>query len=348
MVIYLMELLEGMKMINLSERFNKLIDSLKEKNADETSLFEAIHFQRPYIFIAITWPTLQRCMYIDITDEEWNAEQLKSFPRWRGLDIRKEYFTSIGRLKNKTMLVITQDVENSEEIFEQVLQNLLEHIVVEAELPLYTLIYEVLDRWHNFFKRKFSKRLTIEEEMGLFGELYYIDKWLDIFPNSPPLIINDWKGPLKNRIDIVKKAQGIEIKTISPKIRDEIKISNEKQLETNAVINDLTLYILKMEVSDSVGQTLQELVDRVIGKIQSRAPSLVVKFKDLLLSIGVVDNEYIDNYFYVHEELAYKVVGEFPRIISNQLPIGITNVSYSIDLSHCKKYEVEVEEAFIC
>ena len=216
--------------------------------------------------------------------------------------------------------------------------------MIEEELPLYTVIYGVLDRWHNFFRRKRDAKLTLEEEMGLFGELFYINRWLEFFPQEPPLIIKDWKGPLKNRIDFVSKNTGIEIKTITPKIRDEIKISNEKQLEINQVIDTLFLYVLKIEVNDSIGNSLRNMIEKIEEQLIHRAPSLAVKFKDLLLEVGVDSMDYDKNLFFVHEELAYNATEKFPKITTKDLPIGITNISYTINLSNCNDFRVMVED----
>ncbi|WP_144561565.1 PD-(D/E)XK motif protein [Bacillus mycoides] len=333
-------------MINISEKFKLLIEQSKNEESDDIYSLEPIYFQKPFILIGIDLLNLQRRIYVDITNENWDEEQLKSFPKWRGIDIGQEYFSQVGPLKEKNFLVISQIVEDGEEIFERVLQNLVDHILIEEELPLYTVVYEVLDRWHNFFKRKWDSKLTLEEEMGLFGELYYINKWLENFPQEPPLIIKDWKGPLKNRIDFMSKNSGVEIKTVAPKIRDEIKISNEKQLELNPVTDTLFLYVLKIEVNDSVGKSLQNIIEVIEEQLIERAPSLAVKFKDLLLEVGVMSEDYDENYFFVHEELAYNATEKFPKLTSNNLPLGITNVSYSIDLSHCKSFKVSLEDVF--
>lgn len=333
-------------MINITEKFKLLIEQSENEESDEIYRLEPIYFQSPFILIGLDLINLQRRIYIDITSENWDADQLKSFPKWRGIEIGQEYFSQIGPLKDKNFLVISQIVEDSEEIFEQVLQNLVDHILIEEELPLYTIVYEVLDRWHNFFKRKWDAKLTLEEEMGLFGELYYINRWLEFFPQEPPLIIKDWKGPLKNRIDFVSKNSGVEIKTVAPKIRDEIKISNEKQLELNPVIETLFLYVLKIEVNDSTGKSLRDLIEIIEEQLIDRAPSLAVKFKELLLEVGVMSEDYDKNYFFVHEELAYIASEKFPKLTSKNLPTGITNVSYSIDLSHCKSFKVSLESIF--
>lgn len=333
-------------MINISEKFKLLIDRTKNEESDDIYRLEPVYFQKPFILIGVDLLNLQRRIYVDITNETWDEDQLKSFPKWRGIDIGQEYFAKIGPLKDKNFLVISQIVEDGEEIFERVLQNLVDHILVEVDSPLYTVVYEVLDRWHNFFKRKWNSRLNPEEEMGLFGELYYINKWLEKFPDEPPLIIKDWKGPLKNRIDFVSKNSGVEIKTVAPKIRNEIKISNEKQLELNPVTDKLFLFVLKVEVNDAVGKSLRSIIEVIDEQLIERAPSLAVKFKDLLLEVGVMGEEYDENYFFVHEELAYLVNADFPKLTSENLPIGITNVSYSIDLSHCNSFKVSVEDIF--
>ncbi|WP_066392256.1 PD-(D/E)XK motif protein [Neobacillus mesonae] len=333
-------------MINITERFRLLIEQSKNEESEDIYRLEPIYFQEPFLLIGIDLINLQRRIYIDITSENWEEEQLKSFPKWRGIDIGQEYFSQIGPLKEKNFLVISQIVEDSEEIFERVLQNLVDHILMKEELSLYTVVYKVLDRWHNFFKKKWDTKLTIEEEMGLFGELYYINKWLEFFPQEPPLIVKDWKGPLKNRIDFVSKKGGVEIKTVTPKIRDEIKISNEKQLEINPVIDTLFLYVLKVEVNDSTGNSLQNMIETIEEQLVNRAPSLAVKFKDLLLEAGVISDDYDKNYFFVHEELGYIATEEFPKLTSKNLPTGINNVSYSIDLSHCKSFKVPIDDVF--
>lgn len=333
-------------MLNIAETFQNLMKQTENDSSKDMYKLQAVHFEHPFILIGIDLMVSERRIYIDCTKELWSEEQLSAFPKWRGLSINQEFFAQLGPLREKNFLVISQEIEESEEIFEKILQNLVDHILSGEDKPLFTTIYEVLDRWHNFFLRKKDFRLTPEEQRGVFGELYYIRKWLGTFPDEPPLIISYWKGPTKNRIDFVKNDFAVEIKTIVPKIREDVKIANEKQLELNPVINKLYLYVIEIEPNESDGKTIQQLMDEIRQILLIKAPSILVKFNDLLLDLGITDEIYNDTLYFVHKENAYKVTSDFPKITSDILPVGVSNVSYSIDLSHCINFQVSIDRVY--
>lgn len=333
-------------MINITEAFQNLMEQAEKEKNEEVYKLKTINYSSPIMMIGIDFISKERRIYIDISEENWNADQMKSFPKWKGLSVSNDYFEQIGPLKDKTFLNIAQDEKGSEEIFEKVLQNLVDHIFINEEKPLFTIIYEVLDRWHNFFRFKTNKKLSLEEQMGVFGELYYLQKWLNKFSDEPPLIIDAWKGPTKHRIDFVKKSIGIEIKTASPKIHEGIRISNEQQLELTNVIKKIYLYVLTIEDTQSEGNTIQDLIDSIRIQLNERSQTSLVRFNDLLLSLYILDDVYNDINFYIHKEETFEVKDNFPRILSDNLPVGVSNVSYTIDLSHCLEYKVETEKVY--
>ncbi|KOS67709.1 hypothetical protein AEA09_03475 [Lysinibacillus contaminans] len=333
-------------MINITEAFRKLIDQAETAQNEEVYKLKTIQFNEPIMMIGIDLITKERRIYIDITDENWNDDQMKSFPKWKGVSVTKEFFEKIGPLKEKVFLIIAQDDEGSEEIFEKLLQSLVDHILINEDQPLSTVIYGVLDRWHNFFRFKSNIRLSLEEQMGVFGELYYIDSWLRKFEDEPPLIIDAWKGPTRHRVDFVKKNIGVEIKTTSPKIHDGIRISNETQLELSDVIQKIYLYVLKIEDTQSDGLSIQNLMDSIRSQLNARSQTGLVRFNDFLLELYILDGIYNDIFFYIHNEEAYEVTEQFPKITRNDLPVGVSNVSYSIDLSHCIDYKIETDKVY--
>ena len=125
---------------------------------------------------------------------------------------------------------------------------------------------------------------------------------MERFPNQPPLLIENWEGPTSGRIDFKNHKYGVEIKTSTEGLRKEIKISNEKQLSLTDTVRNLYLYVCFIEINQTEGATLQEIVDRIREILVERSQRLLLRFNDLLLEMGFKDGEYVDKLFFVHEE----------------------------------------------
>ena len=82
----------------------------------------------------------------------------------------------------------------------------------------------------------------------------------------------------------------------------KIKISNEKQLSLTDTVRNLYLYVCFIEIDQTEGATLQEIVDRIREILVERSQRLLLRFNDLLLEMGFKDGEYVDKLFFVHEE----------------------------------------------
>lgn len=333
-------------MTKVTEAFNELLTQIDPSESEAIYKLKTIHFKKPCIMIGVDSLTKERRLYIDITQENWPKDKMKTFPKWRGLTVKEEFHQKIGPLKEKIMLVLYQEPDQSIEIFDNVMQSIYDNIINNLQEDLFSTLYTVLDQWKNFFMRKRDGKLTLEEQMGLYGELFYFRTWLNKFPDAPPTIIDYWKGPLMNRIDYVASKTGVEIKTISPKIRDEIRVSSERQLELTPIIKNLFLYILRVEISDIEGESLFDILTDIINNLSTRAPSTIVSLENLLLELRFIKEDYTQNKFTLLEELAYKVDDNFPKLTSNMLPKGISYVSYSVDLSHCENFKVDVEDVY--
>ena len=332
--------------MTITEAFNELLTQVDHYESEVIYKLKTVHFKKPFIMIGIDSITKERRLYIDITLENWPKDKMKTFPKWRGLTVKEELHSKIGPLKERKMLVLYQEPEQSIEIFDNVMQSIYDNIIHNLNEDLFSTVYTILDQWKNFFMRKRGGKLSLEEQMGLFGELSFFRVWLNKFPDALPTIIDYWKGPLMNRIDFVAAKTGIEIKTICPKIREDIRISSERQLELTPIINNLYLYVLKVEISDTEGESLFDILSDIINILRSRAPSSIVSLENLLLELRIIKEDYTENKFSILEDLAYKVDDTFPKITSNLLPKGISFVSYSVDLSHCESFKVNSQELF--
>ncbi|MGE6578901.1 PD-(D/E)XK motif protein [Paenibacillus xylanexedens] len=333
-------------MKNITDAFNELMIQIDPSESEAIYKLKTIHFKKPCLMIGIDSLTKERRLYIDVTQENWSKEKMRTFPKWRGLTIKEEFHKKIGPLTEKKMLVLYQESDQSIEIFDNVIQSIYDNIIHNSEEDLFSTLYTVLDQWKNFFMRKRESKLTLEEQMGLYGELYFFRAWLNKFSDAPPTIIDHWKGPLMNRIDYVAAKTGVEIKTICPKIREDIRISNERQLELTPIIKNLYLYVLRVEISDVEGESLFNLLTDIIDSLSKRAPSTIVSLENLLLELRIIKEDYTENKFSVLEDLAYKVNDDFPKLTPNMLPKGVSYVSYSVDLSHCEEFKVNSQDVY--
>ncbi|MEK5547460.1 PD-(D/E)XK motif protein [Paenibacillus sp. FSL L8-0689] len=334
-------------MVNLKLEFEQMIKELDSQSQQEVYKLRVLTAERPILFAGLDTVNMNRQLYIDLGFEPWEPDQLKALPKWRGLSIKVDYYEKLALLKGHYFLVLRQESEHGTDIFEVVLQNVVDHLMArEQNESVFTVVYKVLDRWRIFFQKGGYRKLTEEQQRGLFGELWYIKEWLNQFPTAPPLIIEQWEGPTSGRIDFKHSNRGVEIKTAINKLTKTIKISNENQLRLTKAVSSIYLYVCFIEPSKTHGVSLQALVNEVQNSIASRSDRMLLKFNDLLEDLRFKEEDYTDDFFFVDKVEVYEAAMNFPRILQEDLPKGISHVSYSIDLTHCMEFKREVDEVF--
>ncbi|MGD6878408.1 PD-(D/E)XK motif protein [Bacillus infantis] len=333
-------------MLNLKIEFEQMIQELKNQDDSEVYKLNVLTYESPVMFAGIDPANHHRQLYIDLGTEAWDDSQERALPKWRGMSVKVEYFEKLFLLKEHYFLVIRQEDEQSPEIFDVVLQNLAEHLIAEKEESLFSTVYKVLDRWRTFFLRGGFKRLSDEQQRGLFGELWFINEWLDKHPGQPPLIIEQWEGPTKGRIDFKGSRCGLEIKTVIDKLSKTIKISNENQLKLNDAVSSIYLYVCFLEQSRTHGISLQDLARDVRAKLAKRSERIALIYSDLMTDLGFREEEYGDTLFFVEKTEVYQAGEDFPRLLKEHLPKGISHVSYNIDLTHCSEYEKDPDDIY--
>lgn len=298
------------------------------------------------IFMAYDISRDLRTIYIHIGESPWEEDQVNALPKWIGALVKMEYIKQLGPLKNQYFLAITQGDQEFGDLFETVIQNLMDNLSISQNEELFTIVYKVFERWKSFFKRGGYKKLTEEQQRGLFGELRLINDWIEINDRQPPLLIDSWLGPTKGRLDFVTQRTGVEIKTSLEKLTKSVRISNEQQLQETEAVRDIYLYVYFIEPSKTHGISLDEIIEIVKDKLSQFSQGLVVKFDELLQGLGYKQGDYSDIKYNIIREEAYKISQGFPRINKSDLALGISNVSYSIDLTHCEDYKISIEDIY--
>jgi len=194
-----------------------------------------------------------------------------------------------------------------------------------------TKTLNVISKWKKLFDKINFSGLTIEQQKGLIGELLFINHLLDN-KKTVASILNAWTGPDFDDKDFIFNSVGIEVKLTSSK-NPKIKITNERQLDTQN-LSELFLILYTTEEVKANGFSLNSLIEQVRQKISSNFDELKF-FNDRLLLIGYFeeDSENYNKLFSLKKTFCFTVNPDFPRIIKSQIPLGVYNTSYFIEIS---------------
>ena len=129
---------------------------------------------------------------------------------------------------------------------------------VDPEMAINSLIKRIV-HWASFFDKYPNGVLCITDQVGLYGELYFIQLFLD---KGFPEIISKWKGPESSTKDFVFDKFAVEIKTTKRDDNNRIRISDENQLD-NSGFDKLILCYLIISEDPFDGYTIPELVEHI-------------------------------------------------------------------------------------
>jgi len=189
-------------------------------------------------------------------------------------------------------------------------------------------------RWQEMFKRGKSNILTESEIRGLFGELHVLERLIYHNNYDHHTILTSWIGSEQSDQDFVFPDFALEVKTL-PHNQTSIRISSENQLD----LSHKSLYLICLQlVLEQSGQSLNDLEKRIIHLIKDE--NLIALFHHKLSLRGYISIPQYDEYrFTIHQASSFHVVDEFPAIRKSLLPIGISNVSYSIALDSLTQFQ---------
>lgn len=226
-----------------------------------------------------------------------------------------------------------------EDIFTAFVENLIEEIrdclSNSQALPI---IGKVILKWKKLFDRASFSGLTPEQQKGIFGELLLMDELLQLgYP--PQEIIEAWTGPAFSDQDYDFGHTRIEVKMTTAK-NPLLTITSERQLRN---IPDTRLYLIlyTADISRGAGLSLPDLVAK-ISRVLEVGP-LVEVFSTKLISGGynAADEEFYTQSYIVNRQRLFTIIDGFPRLQVEDLPPGVMNVAYKIELSACEPYKLD-------
>ncbi|WP_445713293.1 PD-(D/E)XK motif protein [Flavobacterium sp.] len=302
---------------------------------DEIIIKTQLEHVKPFKCFAATNHITGNHLYIFETSKNAKFPEFKNF-KFKGL------FIEIFEFEDAKELHIYLLDNQLKDIFSLFIENIVEEIsksVTENDALVETS--NVVLKWKKLFDKINFQGLTIERQKGLIGELLLFNSLLDE-EYSIDALLESWTGPDYNDKDFRFGSFGIEVKLTSSKV-PKVKISSERQLDNeNLTKLYLVLYVVE-EVKDK-GFSLNSIIEQIRTKINNNQNALKF-FNERLLLVGYFDEDF-ENYkrqYAFRKRNFYEVISDFPRLVASDLPIGLFDTKYNIELSAIDQFLVSNE-----
>jgi len=258
----------------------------------------------------------------------------------RGLEISTDELTVGGSASQKYIRLLCNDPAHHS-TFTALCNSIVAAIGADPNEPKAAVV-RCLERWRSFWAVDQSG-LTPEQALGLFGELWFLHRWL-----GPPSVsrLSRWQGPLGARHDFQWPVASVEVKA-SASNSGSSPVHFMASLEQLADAEAGQLYLFSLHVADDnlAANSLPLMVERITADLANdqEAASL---FSDRLARAGYNPAEsgrYMRPLRVLGEGL-YRVVDSFPRLttasFSPSLPTGIGDVSYRLSMDACAPWRI--------
>ncbi len=288
----------------------------------------------PDVFIGLRRSEKLRCIALKIK----NTTTI-NLTRYSNLkDIRPELMPD-ERDNSKVYLLILLKNSQHEDVFATLCEDLINGIAeIQGEEKVVKELLNRLEIWKSLFDKATSEGLTPEEQRGLYGELYFLNKWIANIGDCSKCI-QSWVGAEKAIRDFQFSDWALEVKTTHGNNHQKIQINSERQLDT-ANLSTLLLLHLSLEAQQQNGETLNQLVNEIIEALSTDIISQT-QFRSKLLHAGYFNHHrllYDNTGYHIRQVNYYLVSKDFPRIEEKDIRKGVGDGTYSIILSEYKGY----------
>jgi hypothetical protein len=321
------------------ERIKEIWNQLEADKTDSTGLFKTRYTFNSVceLYLGLLTPSNTRCLLLRFPIRAFRNLQIDK--KMKGLRFE---ITEDAQNKSFVFLNLILINKSDAEIFDVLLSDIISSITaLTDEQSILKGFLNRVETWRNLFDKLDAAGLSAESQMGLFGELYFLKKWL-LLSDDKKNCIKSWGGPDNTIRDFQNKTWGLEVKTTQTNNHQKLQISSERQLDTTTLEN-LILYHLSVEKQPSNGFFLNKVVNEIIEILSSDSETKSL-FIEKLMQVGyLMDQQLLYTAFgyHIRQENYYQVNNEFPRIEEKDIRRGVGDVKYSIILSEYTDYLIE-------
>ena len=262
-------------------------------------------------------------------------------PEGRGFEIIKADPNGDG----KTWLALSRRESGSADLFTEMVCDVagaMDAAVPEGEERVLKAMLRRVRMWQAFMG-KGSRPLGPEAEVGLVGEISFLSALLDAGVDVE-IALESWVGPNDAPQDFVLGDGAVEVKATVSTTGFAAKIGSLEQLDDSSH-SPIFLAGIRFAVSES-GTTLPERVAEIEERLASD-PAAVSAFRERTFAAGYAES-HADKYTrrFLNKETDVCAVTEgFPRLVRGNVPVGVSQALYEIDLSRATAHRTDLNVA---
>lgn len=277
-----------------------------------------------------------RCVFIYEINEDGTKIFQENLVCIHGIKIDFRVLSTTGN--QGLILVLEKHVD--QDLFYSLCETLVDELSkISDPLVGLSVALSQIKRWKAFLAGKQSRVLSAEEIRGLFSELKFLQQMLDQMDNELDAL-DAWQGPEASHQDFIFSDTAVEVKSLSGRERNTVKISSEDQLESLSSSLFLKVFRLIDMPESKASISLNELV-KTVEETLTEAEAIDM-FDTKLAKVGYVKMlNYDKPKFVIAEEQTYRVEGEFPKIVRSELSEGLIRVGYEIKLESIRGFLCE-------
>ncbi|MBK9391246.1 MAG: PD-(D/E)XK motif protein [Bacteroidetes bacterium] len=240
------------------ERIKQIWQQLESGNSTVAGLLKLRYSEtgKCDVFLGVKIPEMYRMLIVRVPFQIGKEFKLKY--EFRGLKFEKIYDPDDSHFLLLNLVLIDKQFKD---VFDSLVSDVLEAIIDESNIKVILKSYSNrLVKWQSLFERLKQPGLTPEEQRGLFGELYFIRKFIQFNQDSRNVIIS-WVGPEKQIKDFQSGTWSVEVKTTHGNNHQKVHISSERQLDTTNLeflcLNHISLNFVRCQVKHLIKLLIQ-------------------------------------------------------------------------------------------
>jgi Putative PD-(D/E)XK family member, (DUF4420) len=290
------------------------------------------------LYLGVLMPGAQRCLLLRINSRDIRNAQVDR--NLRGLKMQKMADPNQPDFIFLNLILLDRRTIEIFDILIQDIINIVSPLTDEKKILRYFI--ERVDTWRMLFDKAELETLSAEAQQGLYGELYFLRKWIGIHGDNKSRCVTAWLGTTRELRDFQIEDWAVEVKTTRGNNHQKVYINSDRQLDPSN-LNILLLYHISLEVQQQNGENLNQIVGSILALLSDDIIT-ETQFKAKLLLGGYLSAHkpfYDDRGYQVRGESFYEVRDDFPRIEERTVPKGVGDVSYSIIVSECGEYKAD-------